>query len=84
MRVRLQRIPEAWGHQSPLLGIRKWVVERQPRGAMAQGFLLSVPCPLFFQLLPWPLAMPTSTTPWQCPPGEEPNLVSLPCPPALS
>lgn len=25
-------------------------------------------------LLPWPLAMPTSTTPWHCPPGEEPNL----------
>uniref|UniRef100_A0A8C8ZCF2 Tumor necrosis factor receptor superfamily member 19L n=1 Tax=Prolemur simus TaxID=1328070 RepID=A0A8C8ZCF2_PROSS len=25
-------------------------------------------------LLPWSLATPTSTTPWQCPPGEEPNL----------
>ncbi|XP_057363214.1 tumor necrosis factor receptor superfamily member 19L isoform X3 [Manis pentadactyla] len=25
-------------------------------------------------LLPWPLVTPTSTTPWQCPPGEEPNL----------
>ncbi|XP_047608725.1 tumor necrosis factor receptor superfamily member 19L isoform X2 [Phacochoerus africanus] len=36
-------------------------------------------CPaLFFQLLPWPLATPTSTPPWQCPPGEEPKLVSSP------
>ncbi|XP_039703916.1 tumor necrosis factor receptor superfamily member 19L [Pteropus medius] len=24
-------------------------------------------------LLPWPLTTPTTTTPWQCPPGEEPN-----------
>ncbi|XP_016016953.2 tumor necrosis factor receptor superfamily member 19L isoform X2 [Rousettus aegyptiacus] len=24
-------------------------------------------------LLPWPLATPTTTTPWQCPPGEEPS-----------
>lgn len=45
---------------------------------------LSVSCTLFFQLLPWPLAMPTSTTPWHCPPGEEPNLVSSPYPTALS
>uniref|UniRef100_A0A8D1UD14 Tumor necrosis factor receptor superfamily member 19L n=1 Tax=Sus scrofa TaxID=9823 RepID=A0A8D1UD14_PIG len=39
--------------------------------------VLSAPsaCPaLFFQLLPWPLATPTSTPPWQCPPGEEPKL----------
>uniref|UniRef100_H0WH39 Tumor necrosis factor receptor superfamily member 19L n=1 Tax=Otolemur garnettii TaxID=30611 RepID=H0WH39_OTOGA len=28
----------------------------------------------FLLLLPWSLATPTSTTPWQCPPGEEPNL----------
>lgn len=43
--------------------------------------VLSAPsaCPaLFFQLLPWPLATPTSTPPWQCPPGEEPKLVSSP------
>ncbi|XP_059564484.1 tumor necrosis factor receptor superfamily member 19L isoform X1 [Myotis daubentonii] len=32
------------------------------------------PLTCFLVLLPWPLAMPTSTTPWQCPPGEEPNL----------
>ncbi|XP_064144739.1 tumor necrosis factor receptor superfamily member 19L isoform X1 [Loxodonta africana] len=25
-------------------------------------------------LLPWPPATPASTTPWQCPPGEEPSL----------
>ncbi|XP_074191889.1 tumor necrosis factor receptor superfamily member 19L isoform X2 [Rhinolophus sinicus] len=25
-------------------------------------------------VLPWPLAAPKSTTPWQCPPGEEPSL----------
>ncbi|KAK2489451.1 hypothetical protein MC885_012714 [Smutsia gigantea] len=25
-------------------------------------------------LLPWPLVTPTSMIPWQCPPGEEPNL----------
>ncbi|XP_077618373.1 tumor necrosis factor receptor superfamily member 19L isoform X2 [Crocuta crocuta] len=27
-----------------------------------------------FVLLPWPLATPTSTTLWRCPPGEEPSL----------
>ncbi|XP_006181667.1 tumor necrosis factor receptor superfamily member 19L [Camelus ferus] len=32
------------------------------------------PLTCFLALLPWPLATPTSTTPWQCPPGEEPNL----------
>nr|KAF6343565.1 RELT TNF receptor [Pipistrellus kuhlii] len=32
------------------------------------------PLSCFLMLLPWPLAMPTSTTPWQCPPGEEPEL----------
>lgn len=53
----------------------------QPREATAQHFLLSAPCPLSFQLLPWPLATPTPTAPWQCPPGEEPDLVSSPCPP---
>uniref|UniRef100_A0A452TZK1 Tumor necrosis factor receptor superfamily member 19L n=1 Tax=Ursus maritimus TaxID=29073 RepID=A0A452TZK1_URSMA len=48
---------------------------------------LSVSCLLFFQLLPWPLATPISTTPWQCPPGKEPNLdlgqgtLCRPCPP---
>ncbi|KAB1272997.1 Tumor necrosis factor receptor superfamily member 19L [Camelus dromedarius] len=36
------------------------------------------PLTCFLALLPWPLATPTSTTPWQCPPGEEPNLVSSP------
>ncbi|XP_074257056.1 tumor necrosis factor receptor superfamily member 19L isoform X3 [Saimiri boliviensis] len=43
-------------------------------------------CLLFFQLLPWPLATLTSTTLWQCPPGEEPDLdpgqdtLCRPCP----
>ncbi|XP_035884725.1 tumor necrosis factor receptor superfamily member 19L isoform X2 [Phyllostomus discolor] len=32
------------------------------------------PLPCFLVLLPWPLATPTSTPPWQCPPGEEPDL----------
>lgn len=32
--------------------------------------------PAFFQLLPWPLATPTPITPWLCPPGKEPDLVS--------
>lgn len=39
---------------------------------------LSVSCLLFFQLLRWPLATPTSRTLWRCPPGEEPSLVSCP------
>ena len=43
---------------------------------------LSVSCPLFFQLLPWPLAIAASTALRPCPPGEEPNLVSPPCPSA--
>ncbi|CAD7672982.1 unnamed protein product [Nyctereutes procyonoides] len=32
------------------------------------------PLSCLFVLLPWPLATPISTTPWQCPPGEEPSL----------
>nr|XP_045750352.1 tumor necrosis factor receptor superfamily member 19L isoform X3 [Mirounga angustirostris] len=32
------------------------------------------PLSCLFVLLPWPLASPLSTTPWQCPPGKEPNL----------
>lgn len=43
---------------------------------------LSVSCPLFFQLLSWPLATAASTAPRPCPPGKEPNLVSPPCPSA--
>ncbi|KAL0629598.1 Tumor necrosis factor receptor superfamily member 19L [Plecturocebus cupreus] len=44
-------------------------------------------CLLFFQLLLWPLATLTSTTLWQCPPGEELDLdpgqgtLCRPCPP---
>ncbi|KAI4581254.1 hypothetical protein MJG53_020842, partial [Ovis ammon polii x Ovis aries] len=33
-------------------------------------------------MLPWPLATATSTAPRQCPPGQEPNVVSSPCPSA--
>lgn len=82
---RLEMIPEAWGSSVPTPGASGsgWWID-SPRDAMAQCFLLRVPCLLFFQLLPWPLATPTSTTPWQCPPGEEPSLVSSPCPSALS
>ena len=43
---------------------------------------LSVSCPVPFQLLPWPLATAASTAPRQCPPGQEPNVVSSPCPSA--
>ncbi|XP_075404773.1 tumor necrosis factor receptor superfamily member 19L [Tenrec ecaudatus] len=32
------------------------------------------PLPCFLMLLPWPPAIPASTPPWQCPPGEEPSL----------
>ncbi|KAM5316562.1 tumor necrosis factor receptor superfamily member 19L isoform 2-T2 [Glossophaga mutica] len=32
------------------------------------------PLSCFLVLLPWPLATPTSTARWQCPPGEEPDL----------
>nr|XP_025866303.1 tumor necrosis factor receptor superfamily member 19L isoform X1 [Vulpes vulpes] len=32
------------------------------------------PLSCLFVLLSWPLATPISTTPWQCPPGEEPSL----------
>ncbi|XP_071077556.1 tumor necrosis factor receptor superfamily member 19L isoform X2 [Desmodus rotundus] len=45
------------------------------------------PLSCFLVLLPWPLATPTSTAPWQCPPGEEPDLdlgqgsACRPCPP---
>ncbi|XP_008262519.1 tumor necrosis factor receptor superfamily member 19L [Oryctolagus cuniculus] len=36
--------------------------------------LLCRPLSCLILLLPWPLATPASTTPWQCPPGEEPGL----------
>ncbi|XP_006885795.1 PREDICTED: tumor necrosis factor receptor superfamily member 19L [Elephantulus edwardii] len=32
------------------------------------------PLSCLLMLLPWPPVIPTSTTPWQCPPGEEPSL----------
>ncbi|XP_073870781.1 tumor necrosis factor receptor superfamily member 19L isoform X8 [Macaca fascicularis] len=49
--------------------------------------LLCRPLSCFLMLLPWPLATLTSTTLWQCPPGEEPDLnpgqgtLCRPCPP---
>ncbi|PNJ51418.1 RELT isoform 6 [Pongo abelii] len=49
--------------------------------------LLCQPVSCFLMLLPWPLATLTSTTLWQCPPGEEPDLdpgqgtLCRPCPP---
>ncbi|XP_076969753.1 tumor necrosis factor receptor superfamily member 19L [Tamandua tetradactyla] len=36
--------------------------------------ILRGPLPCLLVLFPWPPAAPTSTTPWQCPPGEEPSL----------
>ncbi|XP_004589964.2 tumor necrosis factor receptor superfamily member 19L [Ochotona princeps] len=38
--------------------------------------VLCWPLPCLLLLFPWPLATPASTAPWQCPPGEEPNLDS--------
>lgn len=43
---------------------------------------LGVSCPMPFWLLPWPLATATIDSPRQCPPGQEPNVVSSPCPSA--
>lgn len=45
-----------------------------PRGLRMKLSPLHWPLSCLLVLLPWPLATPTSVTPWQCPPGEEPNL----------
>lgn len=49
---------------------------------LSSSVTMSSAPPAFFQLLPWPLATPTPITPWLCPPGKEPDLVSdvLSCP----
>lgn len=60
----------------------KWGID-DPRDPTPSTFCL-FQCLLFFQLLPWPLATLTSTTLWQCPPGEEPDLVSIALPSYLS
>ncbi|XP_063639266.1 tumor necrosis factor receptor superfamily member 19L isoform X6 [Pan troglodytes] len=57
------------------------------RGLRMKPSLLCRPLSCFLMLLPWPLATLTSTTLWQCPPGEEPDLdpgqgtLCRPCPP---
>ncbi|XP_027798272.1 tumor necrosis factor receptor superfamily member 19L isoform X2 [Marmota flaviventris] len=48
--------------------------QRSPQGLMMKLSGLCWPLSCLLVLLPWPLATATPTTPWQCPPGEEPDL----------